>query len=87
MKIRIRSKDKCPCGSGKEYSINELLRMILEIDNFQDAKIVYNASKPSTIHKRSIDFAKAKKLLAFEAKTPIREGITKMIKYYKNHPI
>jgi GDP-L-fucose synthase len=74
-------------GAGKEYSINEFLRMILEIDNFQDAKIVHNTSKPSTINKRSIDFSKAKNLLGFEAKTPIRTGITNMIKYYKSHPI
>lgn len=74
-------------GSGKEHSINELLKMILEIDNFQDAEIIYNTSKPSTINKRSIDFTKIKKLFGFEAKTSLREGIARMIKWYRKNPV
>lgn len=74
-------------GLGKEYSINELLKMILEIDNYHDAEIVYNTSKPTTISKRSIDFTKAKKILGFEAKTSIRDGIKKTIEEYKKNPI
>jgi len=74
-------------GSGKEYSINELLNMILEIDNFQDAEIVYNTSKLSTINKRSLDLTKAKKLLGFEAKTTAKKGIAKMIEWYRKNPI
>lgn len=74
-------------GYGKEYSINELLKMILEIDDFQDAKVVYNSSKPSAIMKRSIDFTKAKEVLGFKPKTTIREGISKMIKWYRENPV
>lgn len=74
-------------GSGKEYSINELLKMILEIDNFHDAEIIYNTSKPSTINKRSIDFTKIKELFGFEAKTSAREGIARMIKWYRKNPV
>lgn len=84
---KVETFDVFNIGFGKEYSINELLKMILEIDNFQNAEIVYNVSKPSTITKRSIDFTKAKELLGFEAKTPIREGIARTIKEYKKHPI
>lgn len=74
-------------GLGKEHSINELLKMILEIENYKDAEIVYNASKPTTILKRSIDFTKAKRVLGFEAKTSIREGLTETIKGYRKNPI
>ncbi len=74
-------------GYGKEYSINELLKMILEIDGFQDAKVVYDSSKPSAIMKRSIDFTKAKKVLGFKPKTTIREGISKTIKWYRENPV
>lgn len=84
---RVDTFDVFNIGFGREYSINELLKMILEIDNFQNAKIVYDTSKPSTISKRSIDFTKAKKILGFEAKTSIREGITRTIKNYKENPI
>jgi len=84
---KVDTFDVFNIGFGKEYSINELLKMILEIDNFQNAEIVYNASKPSTIAKRLIDLTKAKEILGFEAKTPIREGIARMIEEYKKHPI
>jgi len=83
---KVDTFDVFNIGFGKEYSINELLKMILEIDNFQDAEIVYNTSKPSTINNRSIDFTKAKEVLGFEPETSIREGINRMIKWYRKNP-
>lgn len=84
---KVDTFDVFNIGFGEQYSINELLKMILEIDNYREAEKVYNTSKPSTITKRSIDFTKAKEVLGFEAKTPIREGIARMIEWYKKNPI
>lgn len=72
-------------GSGKEYSINELLKIIIKADGYGKAKVVHNLSKPSTIKKRSVDIAKAKKILGFETKTTIEKGIFKMLKWYKEN--
>jgi len=71
-------------GFGEEHSINQLLKIILEIDNFREAEIVYNTLRPSTISKNSLDLTKAKEILGFRAKTSIRDGISKVIKWYRH---
>lgn len=70
---------------GKGYSIKEVLQMMLEIDGYDNAKIVYDSTKPSMIPIRLIDTTKAKKLLGFKAKTNIREGIKKTIDWYREN--
>lgn len=74
-------------GFGEQYSINELLKMILEIDNYDNAEVVHNLSRSSAISERSIDITKAKETFGFRAKTPIRVGIAKVIECYKSNPI
>lgn len=75
--------DTINIGYGRGYNIREILQMAIEIDNFKDAKIVYNYSKPSMIPIRLIDTEKAEKLLQFKAKVDIREGIKKTIDWYR----
>lgn len=84
---KVNNFDVFNIGSGKEYSVKELLQMILAGDNFTDAEIVYNTAKPSAINKRSIDCTKAEEVLGFKAKTPLRDGIARVIEWYKNNPI
>lgn len=84
---KVDTFDVFNVGLGKQYSINELLKIILEIDNYGTAKIVHNTSKPSTIAKRSIDVTKAKEFLGFKPKTTVREGISRMIKWYRKNPV
>ncbi|MBL7142495.1 MAG: GDP-L-fucose synthase, partial [Candidatus Pacebacteria bacterium] len=62
----------------------DVLKAILEADNYRDAKIVFDASKPTMIPKRLIDNTKAKDILGFEAKTSLMDGIEETVKWYKN---
>ncbi|NCO98346.1 hypothetical protein GW864_04230 [bacterium] len=57
---------------------------MLEVDEYTDAEIKYNPSKPSMIPIRLIDISKAESVLGFKAKTGLREGITKTIEWYRN---
>lgn len=82
---KIESYNPINVGLGKTYSVKELLNMILEIDDYADAKIVFNPSKPSMIPLRAIDTTKAETVLGFRAKTGLREGIKKTIEWYKGH--
>ncbi len=84
---RVNSFDVFNIGYGKDYSVNEILKIILELDDYMDAQIVYNTSKPSAIGKRNINCTKAKKILGFKAKTTIEEGVCKMIEWYKKNPV
>ncbi|MGA2462869.1 MAG: NAD-dependent epimerase/dehydratase family protein [Thermodesulfobacteriota bacterium] len=68
---------------GKGYSLKEILQMIIDIDEYKNAKVVYDPSKPSMIPIRLIDNTKAEKLLGFKPKTDIKKGIRKTIEWYR----
>jgi len=80
---KINSFDAINIAQGKAYSLKEILRMALETEGYENARIEYDSSKPSMIPVRLIDTNKAKKLLNFTAKTDIREGITKTMSWYR----
>lgn len=70
-------------ATGKPCTIKEVLNAILIADDYQDAKIVFDSSKPTMIPKRLIDASKAKKLLGFEAKTSLIDGIRRTVGWYR----
>lgn len=82
---KIDTYDVFNIGYGEQYSINKILKVIIEIEKYYNAKIVHNTSKPSTISKRVIDFTKSREILDFKAKTSIQEGIKRMVNWYKEH--
>lgn len=80
---KIERFDPINIGLGKGYSIKEVLQMTLEVVGFNDAKIVYDPTKPSMIPIRLIDTKKAEELLGFKAITDLRAGIKKTVEWYK----
>lgn len=80
---KIDSFDPINIGSGVESNIRGALDIMLEIDDYQNAKVVFNVDKPTMIPKRLLDVSKAKELLGFEAKTSLQEGLTKTMQWYR----
>lgn len=80
---KIDSYNPINIGLGKGYSIKQALRIMLEIDGYTDAQVVFDPSKPSMIPIRLIDISKAESLLGFKPKTSLREGIKKTIAWYR----
>ena len=72
-------------ASGRDCTIKDVLGAILIADNYQDARIAFDSSKPTMIPKRLIDTSKAKELLGFTAKTSLDEGIRKSVDWYKSN--
>jgi GDP-L-fucose synthase len=70
-------------ATGVPCSIRQALDAILDAGDYPDADIVFNSSRPTMIPKRLIDVTRAKKLLGFEASTPLAEGIRKTVHWYK----
>lgn len=81
---KIDSFDPVNLASGKEYCLRDLLSMIIKLDGYTDAKIEYDTSKPTMIPRRLIDPSKARRLLGFEAMTPIEAGLKKTIQWYRS---
>ena len=69
-------------GTGSEISIKDLVKLIADLMGYQ-GKIIYDSSKPDGQPRRCLDTSKAKKLLGFEAKIGLEEGLKKTIKWYE----
>lgn len=80
---RVESHTAINIGLGRGYRVKEILQMILELDDYTDATVVFNPSKPTMIPIRLLDVAKAKSVLGFEAKTDLRLGLAKTITWYR----
>jgi GDP-L-fucose synthase len=72
-------------GLGKSYSVREILEMILDADDYREARVTYDLSKAINLPSISVDCHKAKELLGFQAKTSLKEGIRKTLKWYKTN--
>ena len=81
---KIDGFDILNIASGREYCLRDLLDLIIGIDGFDNAEVVFDSTKPTMIPKRLIDPSKAKRALGFVAKTPIEGGLKKTIAWYKS---
>jgi nucleoside-diphosphate-sugar epimerase len=70
-------------GSNKGYSVNEVIEYLKEIEGLE-SPIDYVNNKAPMIPKRLIDSYKIFYTLGWEAKTSIKEGLEKTIKWYKS---
>jgi GDP-L-fucose synthase len=68
-------------GSGAEISIRDLASLIAELTGYH-GKVVWDDSRPNGQPRRSLDTARARRLLRFEAETDLRVGIDRTITWY-----
>jgi GDP-L-fucose synthase len=70
-------------GLGRGYSVRDLLKFILELDGYENAKIKFDTTKPTMIPLRLVDTSTAERLLDFRARTDIREGLRRTLEWYR----
>ncbi|MCL4435490.1 MAG: NAD-dependent epimerase/dehydratase family protein [Thaumarchaeota archaeon] len=75
--------DPINIASGQAVTTGELAETVLKAAGSK-AKVKYDPSKPTALKVRMIDISKAKKLLGYEPKTPLLEGIQDTINWYKD---
>jgi GDP-L-fucose synthase len=80
---KFNKYDVVNIGSGKGYSVKQILQTLLELEGYTDAKIVFDPSKPTMIPIRLMDVSKAERVLGFRAKTDLKEGLRKTIEWFK----
>lgn len=72
-------------GTGKAYSFNDLIKMLNQ--NFESAvepKYTENPIKNYVQHTMA-DTSKCREILKFEAQCTLKEGIDKLVEYYRGH--
>ena len=77
------NSDPVNIGSGKEYKIKDIVKIILNLTDNKDTKIEFDNTKPTTIPVRKVNVDKAKKLLGFEMKISLEDGLKETIDWYK----
>ena len=80
---KIECFDPINIATGQPCTVNDVLSKILKIDNYSNANIVFNTSKPTMIPKRLIDITKAKSQLGFQARVSLEDGLRKTIAWYR----
>lgn len=80
---KYNQPDPVNLGSGKEITIKELVDLIAQLTAFQ-GNVVWDTSKPDGQPRRCLETSKAKKEFGFQARTNLREGLRKTIKWYKS---
>jgi GDP-L-fucose synthase len=70
-------------GTGAEISIKELAELIAELTGF-DGEIVWDTAMPNGQPRRRLDTSRAAELLGFEARTPLRAGLSRTIEWFRS---
>lgn len=70
-------------AADKPCTVRDVLETVMRIDGYTNAKVVYDATKPTMIPKRLIDAQLARTLLGFEAKISMEEGLRRTIAWYR----
>jgi GDP-L-fucose synthase len=79
---RYDSGEPVNLGSGQEITIADLTELIAELVGFEGA-IVWDPSKPDGQPRRWLDTTRAEREFGFKAPTPLREGLTRTIEWYR----
>lgn len=74
--------DPVNIGYGHAVAVKDVVNIILKVAGHEDAKIEFDITKPTTISARMVDTSKAKKLLGFEPRVSLEEGLIDTVKWY-----
>ena len=71
--------------SGRGYGVRQILETLLDVDDFHEARVTFDASRPSTVPVRLMDNGLARSLLGFEAKTSLADGLKRTLAWYRKN--
>jgi nucleoside-diphosphate-sugar epimerase len=69
-------------GTGIRYKIKDVAAKIFDLMGWKPKKTVFDTSKPVGVVTRALDINRAKKLLNWEPKISLEEGLRKTINWY-----
>lgn len=70
-------------GTGREIQIRDLARRIADLVGYEGA-LEYDTSRPDGQPRRCVDTARALRHLGFRARVPLREGLERTIRWYRD---
>ena len=82
---QVDNYDVFNIGSGRGYRVKELLAMMLEAEGYQQARVVFDPSKPQMIPIRLVDVQKAKERFGFKPAVDVGEGIKRTLTWFRHN--
>ncbi len=79
---RYNKPEPVNLGAAFEIEVKNLAKLIAGLTGFS-GKIIWDASRPDGQPKRCLDVSRAKEEFGFKAKVDFKEGLKKMIEWYK----
>jgi GDP-L-fucose synthase len=71
-------------ATGVEISVRELATLLAELTGYR-GRLVFDAARPSGQQRRSADVSRARAAFDFTARVSLRDGLTRMIEWYRSH--
>jgi GDP-L-fucose synthase len=84
---KIDGYDPINIAGGNSVTVRDVLGHLQKAAGYEDATIKYLSDKPTMIPKRLISIDRAKKVLGWEPKVPIAEGLKRTLDWYKANPL
>ena len=73
-------------GTGVKYKIKDIAELIFKIMGWRPSKLVFDKSKPVGVISRGLDITKARRMIGYEPKVTLEEGLRRTIEWYvKTH--
>jgi UDP-glucose 4-epimerase len=72
-------------GSGSQITVNGIIKLLIEITGKDNVSPTYKAKKPGDVQHTCADIQKATRILGYQPKTSIEEGLKRYVKWYKTH--
>ena len=70
-------------GAGAEISIRDLAGLVTEVTGFE-GRITWDTSMPNGQPRRGLDASRARELLGWEARMPLRDGLERTVAWYRS---
>ncbi len=79
--------DPVNLGYGQAVTVRQVVQTILQAAGHQNARLVFDPTKPSTIPFRMVDTSKARMLFGFEPQVSLEDGLADTVQWYRaTHP-
>jgi nucleoside-diphosphate-sugar epimerase len=73
-------------GGGSNKSVNQVVRLLTKLTGM-NVEIIYEPEQVGDVSHTYADVSKAKKILGYEPKTKLEEGLKKFIDWYKTYMV
>ncbi len=74
--------DAVNIGYGQVVTIKDIVRMVLQSAGHNDAQVIFDSTKPTTIPFRMVDISKAERILNFKPIVALEDGIRDTTEWY-----